>query len=450
MKKLLILFSFFLLANIGCTVSDPEMMELLVEINNQNKELLAEVKSLKSKSDSLINEIKSSSAKQEELIKKVNLLQGEIGKVLLDISKLAEDIKKQGVDIELIKSQLADLQKKYDQIIIQLEQLQQLSKILAEIENLKAQLKDLDGKYLVVINSLGQNQQALDALKSQVTLLQNQMAQNLIKISELTTLLGKQGVDIGKILAEIAELKKSTEEIKKSLEELLSGGSPVPTNDLVAWYPFNGNANDESGNGYDAIINGAALTSDRFLNPNKSLAFDGVNDWVQLTKKLPDLTTFTLSVWVYHTKDSRSGIFSDATTDSGNDLFFNVSNNEIGILADKQNTELRRLVIPGTLTVSPAHQSTSNLNSSWQHLVWVLTPNVSTLYLNGVLIETINSKGSNVGFHAPNGASIGRLTDNTSSIYPTQYFQGKIDDFALWGRALSANEITKIYKGEKF
>jgi uncharacterized coiled-coil DUF342 family protein len=227
MKKLLILFSFFLLANIGCTVSDPEMMELLVEINNQNKELLAEVKSLKSKSDSLINEIKSNSAKQEELIKKVNLLQGEIGKVLLDISKLSEDIKKQGVDIELIKSQLADLQKKYDQIIIQLEQLQQLSKILAEIENLKAQLKDLDAKYLVVINSLGQNQQALDALKSQVTLLQNQLAQNLIKISELTTLLGKQGVDIGKILAEIAELKKSTEDIKKSLEELLNNNSLI-------------------------------------------------------------------------------------------------------------------------------------------------------------------------------------------------------------------------------
>jgi uncharacterized protein (TIGR02145 family) len=221
MKKTLIIFSFFFLANIGCTVSDPEMMELLVEINNQNKELLAEVKSLKSKSDSLINEIKSNSAKQEELIKKVNLLQGEIGKVLLDISKLSEDIKKQGVDIELIKSQLADLQKKYDQIIIQLEQLQQLSKILAEIENMKAQLKDLDAKYLVVINSLGQNQQALDALKSQVTLLQNQLAQNLTKISELTTLLGQQGIDIGKILAEIAELKKSTEDIKKSLEELL-------------------------------------------------------------------------------------------------------------------------------------------------------------------------------------------------------------------------------------
>ena len=30
----------------------------------------------------------------------------------------------------------------------------------------------------------------------------------------------------------------------------------VPTEGLVAWYPFNGNANDASGNGHDGIING--------------------------------------------------------------------------------------------------------------------------------------------------------------------------------------------------
>ena len=34
----------------------------------------------------------------------------------------------------------------------------------------------------------------------------------------------------------------------------------VPTNGLVAWYGFNGNANDESGNGPDGTVNGATLT----------------------------------------------------------------------------------------------------------------------------------------------------------------------------------------------
>ena len=40
--------------------------------------------------------------------------------------------------------------------------------------------------------------------------------------------------------------------------------SYVPTSGLVGWWPFNGNANDESGNGNNGSIFGASLTTDRF------------------------------------------------------------------------------------------------------------------------------------------------------------------------------------------
>ena len=36
--------------------------------------------------------------------------------------------------------------------------------------------------------------------------------------------------------------------------------SYVPSNGLVGWWPFNGNANDESGNGNNGVVNGATLT----------------------------------------------------------------------------------------------------------------------------------------------------------------------------------------------
>ena len=49
---------------------------------------------------------------------------------------------------------------------------------------------------------------------------------------------------------------------------------------LVAYYPFNGNANDESGNGNNGTIHGAVLTSDRFGNEKFSFSFDGVNDYI--------------------------------------------------------------------------------------------------------------------------------------------------------------------------
>ena len=49
----------------------------------------------------------------------------------------------------------------------------------------------------------------------------------------------------------------------------------IPTDGLVAWYPFNGNVNDESGNGNDGVSDGAALTADRDGNLNSAYAFDG-------------------------------------------------------------------------------------------------------------------------------------------------------------------------------
>ena len=46
---------------------------------------------------------------------------------------------------------------------------------------------------------------------------------------------------------------------------------------LVAYYPFNGNANDESGNGHDGVVNGAKLSNDRFGNKESSYIFDGIS-----------------------------------------------------------------------------------------------------------------------------------------------------------------------------
>jgi hypothetical protein len=54
-------------------------------------------------------------------------------------------------------------------------------------------------------------------------------------------------------------------------------GGCQPSDGLVAYYPFNGNANDESGNRIDGIVNGAVLTNDRFGNPNKAYSFNGAS-----------------------------------------------------------------------------------------------------------------------------------------------------------------------------
>jgi hypothetical protein len=49
----------------------------------------------------------------------------------------------------------------------------------------------------------------------------------------------------------------------------------VPTSGLVGWWPFDGNANDYSGNGNHGVVNGPSLSNDRFNNPNASYYFSG-------------------------------------------------------------------------------------------------------------------------------------------------------------------------------
>ena len=49
---------------------------------------------------------------------------------------------------------------------------------------------------------------------------------------------------------------------------------------LVAYYPFNGNANDESGNGNNGVVHGATLTFDRFGNPNRAYHFNGIDNFI--------------------------------------------------------------------------------------------------------------------------------------------------------------------------
>ena len=76
--------------------------------------------------------------------------------------------------------------------------------------------------------------------------------------------------------------------------------------DPVAYYPFNGNADDESGNGFDGIVHGATLCPDRFGNPESAYSFPGDNDHIEVPNYPSVTTAVTLAAWVYP-KESLDG-----------------------------------------------------------------------------------------------------------------------------------------------
>jgi len=71
---------------------------------------------------------------------------------------------------------------------------------------------------------------------------------------------------------------------------------------LVAYYPFNGNVNDESGNGNNGIVYGATLTNDRLGNPNSAYSFDGINDYISVPDSYSlrsPTEAVSISAWIY-------------------------------------------------------------------------------------------------------------------------------------------------------
>ncbi|MFM7638013.1 MAG: hypothetical protein ACKO6A_08165 [Bacteroidota bacterium] len=85
----------------------------------------------------------------------------------------------------------------------------------------------------------------------------------------------------------------------------------VPTNGLVGWWPFNGNANDESGNGNNGTVNGATLTSDRFGVVHKAYDFDGISSDINCGN-LPNANFNSNSNFCFNFWYNPSGLLEEA------------------------------------------------------------------------------------------------------------------------------------------
>ena len=216
--------------------------------------------------------------------------------------------------------------------------------------------------------------------------------------------------------------------------------SYLPTNDLVVWLPFNGNANDMSGNGHDGLVNGATLTTDRFGNNNSAYSFDGVNDYINCASSIDFEIPGdrTLSVWI-------NSNFAPAT-DQAITGYMSTSGPYAGLagyLLVYRGSGMSNII--GALEIDwPngnygwAYTNMQVFAGNWKHLVHLRQNGVTYIYLNGVLqsggTTTVTPSFQNGEF------VIGQCPQYL-------YFDGKIDDVALWNRALSSQEIFDIYSG---
>ena len=213
----------------------------------------------------------------------------------------------------------------------------------------------------------------------------------------------------------------------------------VPSNGLVGWWPFNGNANDESGNGNNGTVNGATLTSDRFGNSNKAYSFDGLNDFIQCLQAGPSGNpTITATFWLKTNQTSYGHIIGyGSNAISGNDYRIYINGNcTSGILFD---------------TYLNAKGFSTTFNNNWDFYTVFYdgsignNTSISKIYKNGTLISSVcfSTNPSNTNIQTTNPIRFGRYHGNED----TGFYSGLLDDIGIWNRELTQQEITDLYNG---
>jgi hypothetical protein len=212
----------------------------------------------------------------------------------------------------------------------------------------------------------------------------------------------------------------------------------LPTNGIVGWWPFNGNANDESGNGNNGIVNGANLTSDRFSITNSAFDFDGFTNYISLNylSSFNNANTFTVSVWAKISNYNNANDAAQYIISRGVD----VSPGSFLIAVGQSSySDLFGTGVNGNAGVSGPSITEPIPQSNWHHLATTFDGLSIRFFIDGVLVGSsvysqafsITTDITLVGRHVVSGFSY--------------FVNGKIDDIGIWDRALTQQEITSLY-----
>jgi len=215
-----------------------------------------------------------------------------------------------------------------------------------------------------------------------------------------------------------------------------SSCDPLPSNlqnGLVGYWPFCGNANDESGNGNDGTVNGATLTEDRFGAMGKAYDFDGMDDLIETTLTNIQTQNYTISCW-YNSLLNIQGdqeislVVSRDSPYATNGLYIYFIGGQPHYYFDRSRCYLSNTLISDTINLN---------NGTWNNYVAIFNNGFMSIYSNGILVDTLSTS-------EPLCVN-GNFVFGNDNILPNRFFKGSLDDIGIWNRALSAEEVQQLY-----
>lgn len=209
---------------------------------------------------------------------------------------------------------------------------------------------------------------------------------------------------------------------------------------IIAYYPFNGNADDESGNeNHGQIFGDIGITTVSGIcgYSDSALDFDGSGSYIKI-EKFDTLSSFTISFWVKLTSHDSQIHYSALCgpdhkggygflMDDYNKLRFRVGENCIERFSNHLSVDYDKNLLPlGTWI---------NIAGVYNHL-----ENKATLFING---EFVSDTFGTINSFALNDQYIG--TDLRNPGNSPYNFRGSIDELRIYNRALLEPEIQELF-----
>jgi len=197
---------------------------------------------------------------------------------------------------------------------------------------------------------------------------------------------------------------------------------------------YNVYAVDAAGNLSSASSNSVTLLIDYALD------FDGTNDNVSANGVATELDSdnlpLSVSAWVYPDNGTKEQLvfgFYERISDfaNGPSVWFGGTDFKFAYFDDSTTT---------------VHSSSTYAINNWHHVVLTISAGqAGVLYVNGSSALTFSSAFNSGGLDMFSIAVDYDTTNEGSAGDPTQYFDGKIDEVAVWNDELTSAEVTAIY-----
>ena len=207
----------------------------------------------------------------------------------------------------------------------------------------------------------------------------------------------------------------------------------IPTDGLVAWYPFNGNANDESGNGLHGTVSGAILAPDQNGNNSSAYYFDG-DDKIEIAhNNILNVTEMTLRI-SFKTFDN------PLATPNGNSLLMS-KREPSGWGSSFEFSGSASFGSSWSINGNGSIAGPNLMHGNWYDVVYVHRNDSIKIYIHNVLVFEDVSPG------VYNSNSLPLVFGMRGNGW--HQLIGTLDDIGIWNRALTEDEIEALFVAQE-